>query len=79
MKTQLIAVFTVLLTVLLGAVGVLTYQRVEIVVERQSANITQQYFRQSAYNIQSFAQEIDNTLKLLTQVPPLQEYLGGGW
>ncbi len=79
MKTQLIAVFTVLLTVLLGAVGVLTYQRVEIVVERQSANITQQYFRQSAYNIQSFAQEIDNTLKLLTQVPALQEYLGSGW
>ena len=73
MKTQLIAVFTVLLTVLLGAVGVLTYQRVEIVVERQSANITQQYFRQRAYNIQSFAQEVDKQHQPLTPVPAQQE------
>ena len=79
LKTQLIAVFTILLTVLLGLVGILTYQRVESVVERQSADITQQYFRQNAFNIRSFSQEIDNTLKLLTQITALQEYMESGW
>ena len=67
LKTQLIIVFMVTITVVMGGMALIIYRRVEDVVEKQSADITQQYFRQNEYNISSFAAEVNNIMRSLIQ------------
>ena len=45
LKTQLIMVFVSIITVMMVLVSWFTYKKVEAVVEKQSADITQQYFQ----------------------------------
>ena len=54
LKTQLIMVFVSIITVMMVLVSWFTYKKVEAVVEKQSADITQQYFQQNEHNITTF-------------------------
>ncbi len=79
LKTQLIIVFMVTITVVMGGMALIIYRRVEDVVEKQSADITQQYFRQNEYNISSFAAEVNNIMRSLIQKEEIISYIGTGW
>ena len=79
LKTQLIFVFAVIITGMMVFVSWFTYKKVEAVVERQSADITQQYFQQNEYNISTFTDEVNNFLKILTQSADVQGYIRSGW
>ena len=79
LKTQLVITFMVITTAVLGGMSLFIYKRVEDVVEKQSADITQQYFRQNEYNISSFAAEMNNILISLTQKKEIASYIRTGW
>lgn len=79
LKTQLVITFMVIIIVVLGGMSLFIYKRVEKVVEKQSADITQQYFRQNEYNISSFAAEMNNILLSLTQKKEIASYIRTGW
>lgn len=79
LKTQLVIVFMVIITVVMGGMSLFIYNRVEEVVEKQSADITQQYFRQNEYNISGFATEVNNILRSLTQKEEIISYIRTGW
>ena len=78
LKTQLVITFMVIIIVVLGGMSLFIYKRVEKVVEKQSADITQQYFRQNEYNISSFAAEMNNILLSLTQKKEIASYIRTG-
>lgn len=79
LKTQLIIVFMVTITVVMGGMALIIYERVEEVVEKQSADITQQYFRQNEYNISNFATEVNNIMRSLIQKEEIASYIRMGW
>lgn len=79
LKTQLTIAFMVIITVLMVLAGLFTYHRVESVVEKQSADITQQYFGQNEYNLSAFAAEMSNVLRLLSQMDEVTQYIESGW
>ena len=79
LKTQLIMVFVSIITVMMVLVSWFTYKKVEAVVEKQSADITQQYFQQNEHNITTFMEEVSTFSKLLTQSASVQQYIRSGW
>lgn len=79
LKTQLIIVFMVTITVVMSGMALIIYNRVEKVVEKQSADITQQYFRQNEYNISNFATEVNNIMRALIQKEEIVSYIRTGW
>lgn len=79
LKTQLIMVFMVIITVVMSGMAFIIYKRVEDVVEKQSADITQQYFKQNEYNISSFAAEVNTILRSLIQNEEVISYIRTGW
>ena len=62
LKTQLVIFFMGLMTLMMSSVILITYKRTEVVLEEQSAALTQQYFDQSEYNLVTYAKEIDKML-----------------
>ena len=79
LKTQLIMVFVSIITVMMVLVSWFTYKKVEAVVEKQSADITQQYFQQNEHNIKTFMEEVSTFCKLLTQSASVRQYIRSGW
>lgn len=79
LKTQLVIFFMGLMTVMMISVILITYKRTEVVLEEQSAVLTQQYFDQSEYNLVTYAKEIDKVLLSLSQISGVTEYLENGW
>lgn len=79
LKTQLVVFFMGLMTIMMVSVIVITYKRTEMVLEEQSATLTQQYFDQNEYNLVTYAKEIDKILLSLSQIGGVTEYLENGW
>ena len=79
LKTQLVIFFMGLMTLMMSSVILITYKRTEVVLEEQSAALTQQYFDQSEYNLVTYAKEIDKMLLSLSQINGVTEYLENGW
>lgn len=79
LKTQLIIAFMAIITVMMVFVAAFTYKKVAAVIERLSADITQQYFQQNEYNIQSLADETNKLLTFLTQSDSVYRYIRTGW
>lgn len=79
LKTQLVIFFMGLMTLMMSSVILITYKRTEVVLEEQSAALTQQYFDQSEYNLVTYAKEIDKMVLSLSQINGVTEYLENGW
>lgn len=79
LRSQLLAVFMITITLLIGCVSVFSYQGAENVVRQQSGEIMQQYFRQNEYNIVRYTKEVEKLLRLLMIQDSLQDYMRQGW
>lgn len=79
LKTQLILIFMITITLLVVVVSVFSYKRSEKVIQEQTASMMQQYFVQNQYNILSYTQEMENLLRLLTIQDSIQDYMRNGW
>lgn len=79
LQTQLLVVFVITITILMGTVSILCYSRSKKVVQEQSANLMQQYFEQNSQGIERFTEEVEKTLWLLMIQDGLEEYMRIGW
>lgn len=79
LQTQLLAVFIITITILMGTVSILSYSRSKRVIQEQSASIMQQYFEQNSRGIERFTEEVEKTLWLLMIQDGLEEYMRRGW
>lgn len=79
LRTQLMIVFVTTITVLMGIVALLSYNRSRQVIQEQSASIMQQYLHQTNYNIRHYTEEVEKVLWLLMIQDSLQDYMRQGW
>lgn len=79
LQTQLMIVFVATVIVMMGIVSILSYNRSKRVIQEQSADIMQQYLRQTENNVQHYTEEIEKLLWLLMIQDSLQEYMRRGW
>lgn len=79
LRSQLLLVFMITITLLIGGISVFSYQGAENVVRHQSGEIMQQYFRQNEYNILRYTKEVEKLLRLLMIQDSLQDYMRQGW
>ena len=79
LQSQLLAVFMVTITLLVGVVSIFSYKRSEKVIQEQSASMMQQYFQQNQYNIVRYTQEVEKVLRLFMIQDSLQDYMRQGW
>lgn len=79
LKTQLIILFMVIISALMGLVGVIIYSRARAEMEDQSARLTAQYLSATERDIDRFCEEMDLTLLQLSLLPGAEEYLEQGW
>ncbi|MDD3278070.1 MAG: histidine kinase [Lachnospiraceae bacterium] len=79
LRTQLMLISVITVTLLVVAVSVLNYKRSEKVIQEQSANTIQQYFAQNQYSIINFTNEVEKVLRLLMTQEQMTEYMRQGW
>ncbi|MGB8451644.1 MAG: histidine kinase [Anaerocolumna sp.] len=79
LKTQLIVVFVSIIVILIFAAGALIYQKVEVILKKQSAEMTSQNFVQNEYNITNFMKELETIQNFFLTFQELQAYMGRGW
>ncbi len=79
LKWQLLAVFIVTTTLLMGLVSLFGYHQSEIIIQEQSSKLMQQQFQQSEYHIMSYTNEVGKIMRLLMIQEPMQNYMLSGW
>lgn len=79
LQFQLMLVFMITIAFLVGSVSLLSYQRSKKVIQEQSADIMQQYFKQTEYSVAAFTDEIEKVIRLIMVQGDVQEYMRRGW
>lgn len=79
LQSQLMVVFMVTITLLVGIVSIFNYKRSEKVIQEQASSLMQQYFQQNQYSITRYTKEIEKLLRLLMVQDDLQDYMRQGW
>lgn len=79
LKWQLLAVFVVTITLLMGVVSLSGYRQSELVIQEQSSKLMQQQFQQSEYHITSYTNEIGKVMRLLMIQEDMLNYMRSGW